>query len=510
MDSLKELRKHIVSVFELNGFTVRGTAGDFITETLQPLSENEQEEWLEKIIDHCQRQTLSSSVLEKNHLELAIIDSCKNEVDEEADLLNVISAFDVPKFYFDLERKKFLLHPSQNAKELFGKAESKGIMFKDRYNIIHQRTLRNKLFHSYAGDSSNFKLCSVEFLLSTTTKVENVVLLGLLTQLKEGKYFVEDPSGYIQIDLSNTSYHDGLFADSCFVLVEGWYQDRILENSDVSRVYFGNCNSFGGQSHESLRNNTRLKRLEHKKDDAMIIFISELWLDQPKVMEKLGVLFRGYALSPPTAFVLMGNFLKDTKGINYFSNLKDAFKNLGELIGQSPQIANNSIFIIIPGPRDNPVANILPKPELPDLLLEGFKNYVKNVKLGTNPCRIQYCTQEIILLREDVVTKLCRNSIHFPDLKEIGSHFAKTIICQAHLTPLPITVCPVYWELDSSLHLYPCPDLIVVADQQKRFSAFYNNCNVINPGPFSQSEFAFKVYYPASKEVEDCQIPTEN
>ncbi|XP_073990612.1 DNA polymerase epsilon subunit 2 [Rhodnius prolixus] len=519
MTSTRELRKHIVSFFELNGFTVRGDAGDFLTETLAPLSEQEREEWLEKITDHCQRQSLSTAILEKQHLELAILDSCKNEVEDDDDLLKVISAFDVPSFYYDLERKKFLLNRTLRKKELFGNAESKGLMLKDRYTIIHQRTIRNKLFHAYSGDTNNFKLCPVEFLLSTNSKTENVVLLGLLTQLEEGKYYIEDPSGYIQIDLAETVYHDGLFTESCFVLVEGWYQDRILhvqamghpprENSDVSRVYFGNVNIFGGPNNETLRNNERLKRFEHRKDDAMIIFLSEVWLDQPKVFEKLRILFRGYALSPPTAFVLMGNFLKNNKGSSYFVNLKEAFKSLGELIAQFQQIAANSKFIIIPGLTDNPSANILPKPELPEVLLSDLKVHIKNLVSATNPCRIQYCTQEIIIIREDIVTKLCRNSIHFSDLKDIGLQFAKTIISQAHLVPLPLNVCPIYWELDASLYLYPCPDLIVVADQQKAFSANYNNCHVINPGPFSQSEFSFKVYYPATKEIEDCQIPPE-
>lgn len=29
--------------------------------------------------------------------------------------------------------------------------------------------------------------------------------------------------------------------------------------------------------------------------------------------------------------------------------------------------------------------------------------------------RIQYCSQEIVVFREDIIMKMCRNSIKFPD-----------------------------------------------------------------------------------------------
>ncbi|XP_014248920.1 DNA polymerase epsilon subunit 2 [Cimex lectularius] len=519
MSADKELRKKIVALFQLNGFTVRGDAADFLTETLSPLSKAEREEWIEKITDHCQKRPLTSSVLEKSQLEKAILDSCKSEADEDEELLSVVSAFDVPKFDYSLERKKFL--PSFNGKrELFGLPASKGLLLKDRYTIVYQRTMRNELFHGAANDVSQYKLRPVECLLATTSKLENVVVLGVLTQLKEGRYYIEDPSGFVQVDLSNTTYHDGLFTDSCFVLAEGFYQDDILtvqamglpprENAEVSRVYFGTANYFGGSAFISQRNNERLKALERQRDDSMFVFLSDVWLDQPQVLDKLRTLFIGYNTSPPTVFVLFGNFLSCQKGHNRMTSLKDGFRALGEIISQNVNLVKMSKFIIVPGPTDTFVANILPRPALPEFILENLKAQVPGLISMTNPCRIQYCTQEIVLIREDIVTKLCRNTIHFPVIDDIGLQFAKTIICQAHLVPLSLNVCPVYWEYDAALQLYPTPDVVVVADQHKAFSSIYNNCHVVNPGPFSKGDFSFKVYYPASKEVEDCQIPSES
>jgi DNA polymerase epsilon subunit 2 len=47
-----------------------------------------------------------------------------------------------------------------------------------------------------------FKLQPIEFLLSSSGKVKEVIVLGLLTQLREGRYYLEDPTGILQLDLS--------------------------------------------------------------------------------------------------------------------------------------------------------------------------------------------------------------------------------------------------------------------------------------------------------------------
>lgn len=39
---------------------------------------------------------------------------------------------------------------------------------------------------------------------------------------------------------------------------------------------------------------------------------------------------------------------------------------------------------------------------------------VPNCSFASNPCRIQYTNQEIVIMRNDLVEKMCRNSIHMP------------------------------------------------------------------------------------------------
>ncbi len=70
--------------------------------------------------------------------------------------------------------------------------------------------------------------------------------------------------------------------------------------------------------------------------------------------------------------------------------------------------------------------------------------------------------------------------------------FAKTLVCQGHLCPLPLHVAPLYWAYDNALRLYPLPDLIVCADKYDPFSETPledKSTRVINPVSFMRFSF---------------------
>lgn len=83
------------------------------------------------------------------------------------------------------------------------------------------------------------------------------------------------------------------------------------------------------------------------------------------------------------------------------------------------------------------------------------------------------------------------------------------------MTPLLYSTVPVYWKYDQALHLYPTPDLIVVADDFQQYETVDTtnkfNCKVINPGSFLKSKFSFLYYKPTdTKEpIEKCELDDE-
>ncbi|CAM4641590.1 unnamed protein product [Leuciscus chuanchicus] len=269
-------------------------------------------------------------------------------------------------------------------------------------------------------------------------------------------------------------------------------------------AYYGNINFFGGPSTTAVKASAKLKQLEEENEDAMFVMVSDVWLDSVEVLEKIHTMFSGYSAMPPTCFIFCGNFSSAPYGRNQLQTLKDSFKALADLICEFPSIHNSSRFVFVPGPEDPGPGAVLPRPPLAEHLTEEFRERVPFSVFTTNPCRIQYCSQEMVVIREDLVNKMCRNCVRLPSSSlDIPSHFVKTILSQGHLTPLPLYVCPVYWAYDYALHVYPVPDVIVFADKYDPFNVSNTDCMCINPGSFPKSGFSFKVYYPSNRTVED-------
>lgn len=63
---------------------------------------------------------------------------------------------------------------------------------------------------------------------------------------------------------------------------------------------------------------------------------------------------------------------------------------------------------------------------IPKSLAQDLLKKVPRTKLVTNPCRLQYCTQQILVCRTDLLTKLCRNAIKFPTEGDLGEHVRYT------------------------------------------------------------------------------------
>lgn len=94
----------------------------------------------------------------------------------------------------------------------------------------------------------------------------------------------------------------------------------------------------------------------------------------------------------------------------------DAFDQLADLLSAFPSVLRNSHFIFVPGPSDPFASPLLPRPALPEILIAKLR-----VRLGprahfaSNPARIQYFGQEIVVYRDDVMGRMLRNSVRLKD-----------------------------------------------------------------------------------------------
>jgi len=289
--------------------------------------------------------------------------------------------------------------------------------------------------------------------LSAST-VNEVVMLGLLSKFKEGKFYLEDPTGAIPIDLNEAKFHSGLYTEGGFMLAEGSYNDGVLkvnglgfpplEPATSSRAYFGTQNYWGGPSQTLLKFSKRLLDYERLNFGASLIFLSDCWLDDANVMDRLKKLFIGFDDSPPIAIILMGPFLKN-KGSP--SLLRSKFAQLAEILDLTFTLKNETDIVLVPDIEDPTSANILPRPPLPQTVVQDLLKKHKRVILATNPCRLQYCTQEIVVCRLDLLRKLCRNTIKFPETGQLADHVR---LLYSHLFNLIIFLIPVCSYFDVS------------------------------------------------------------
>lgn len=101
---------------------------------------------------------------------------------------------------------------------------------------------------------------------------------------------------------------------------------------------------------------SQIRELEANDHHATFIVLSDVHLDDPQVMKHLDILFQGLESVMPSLFVLMGDFMSTSvgggAGSNSLHDLKEYFDELASLILKYPQLAENSRFVLVPGPND--------------------------------------------------------------------------------------------------------------------------------------------------------------
>lgn len=97
----------------------------------------------------------------------------------------------------------------------------------------------------------------------------------------------------------------------------------------------------------------------------------------------------------------------------------DSFTALADLITEFPSIRRKSHFLFVPGPSDPWSSDVLPRRPIPSAFAAKLMSRLpKTAIFGTNPCRIKYMGQEIVIYRQDLMGKMMRNLVGVkPDLE---------------------------------------------------------------------------------------------
>lgn len=249
------------------------------------------EDCIRKICGSLEQQCAAERSIEKENIEQAI-EACLHEgCNKNETVFSTINAFDFPKLYYNPDRKHYFL--AKTKPKLLSDPSTKADLFLERYISIAQRTKRN-FAEKIVGDDQKLTLQTVDYLLTIThITLERIFILGSLLQVSEGKWFLEDPTGIVELDLKHAKYLEGFYVENSFVLVNGYYEGKVLQVASVvsppgeeykdSRLSFSNLNYFGGNSGICLRESQSLKEYMFRNPHNMIFFFSDVWLDHPQV-----------------------------------------------------------------------------------------------------------------------------------------------------------------------------------------------------------------------------------
>ncbi|KAI0394074.1 DNA polymerase epsilon subunit B [Xylariaceae sp. FL0594] len=173
--------------------------------------------------------------------------------------LKVINAFDQPRMLYNTSKKHFERDPSKPS--MMPPASHKTSLFRNRYNVIHQRLLRNESFQSSTvattkGPPSLNRSSSSGLTAQQTHKITPIanllgrhgshhMLLGMLSVLPTGGLAINDLTGTISLDLSHAvaiPENSAWFTPGMIILVDGVYE----EEEESAGKGLGSSNGIGG------------------------------------------------------------------------------------------------------------------------------------------------------------------------------------------------------------------------------------------------------------------------
>ncbi|KAG5233824.1 DNA polymerase epsilon [Salix suchowensis] len=549
------VRKLIQKKFKIRGYTLKVDALDQILSFTNRFLGAE-DEALDLLLDHLQSQSqklgVKSSILDKEPVSrviaslLAADDAVEEDfisdgaVSSSTSAIRVIDAFLIPKFRYDPIRKQFYEHTG--GLHIHGDASAKASLYKDRFLLLYQRVLRDSHFSkpAFHTEMSHYGSCEIAPIQSLVGQMGRRWVMGVISQLEDGHFYLEDLTASVEIDLSKAisfgfpyffhnvihnlilnpspSLTTGFLSENTIVVAEGEmllsgiYQVITcgfppLEDRDKSLKSLAQHDFFGGGT-LTKEETLRLSELEKRSLNDMFVILSEIWLDSEEVMGKLETVLDGFESQEvvPSLFVFMGNFCSHPCNLSFhsFSSLRSQFGKLGQMIGAHQRLREHSRFMFIPGPEDAGPSTVLPRCPLPKYLTEELQKHIPNAIFASNPCRIKFYTQEIVFFRHDLLYRMRRSCLMPPSTEETDDpfeHLVATITHQSHLCPLPLIVQPIIWNYDHCLHLYPSPHTIVLGDKSEQKAFKYTGITCFNPGSFSDDS-TFVAYRPCTQEVE--------
>ena len=234
--------------------------------------------------------------------------------------------------------------------------DAKASLYRERFHLLAQRLARNPMFGkpalrgvAAASGAAVLELTPLQALLGTTG--ERRFVLGALSQLEDGRFWLEDATGSCAVDVSGAATSAGLFTENCVVVAEGSLRrDGVFEaralgfppvepRGESLKALGPHLDMFGAGTircacacvcagiHARRRTLTALRRgrqeevvrLQQAEEEGvheMWVLLSDVYMDQPAVVGALRRVLGAFDAQevPPSLFVFMGDFCSSPAG----------------------------------------------------------------------------------------------------------------------------------------------------------------------------------------------------
>ncbi|XBW35272.1 hypothetical protein QEN19_000840 [Hanseniaspora menglaensis] len=393
------------------------------------------------------------------------------------------------------------------------------------------------LKHKYLKSINNsIKITPAKDLLGRNEEL--FTLFGIIRKNFKNEWILEDSSGFVKLVLSHLEYDDKkfFFFSGQAVILDGIYF-TVGEEFQVAQVTFPKTETRGESILKRLnkmdylginRDNKyvldedfwiKLEEINLKLTRNWIVFLGgDLFLDSQSNLDKVDqilakldsdnisipkfIVFQGSFTSKPLVMDVMAN------SKNVFKEYSDNFASLLQLISKYEHLKDaKTQFVFIPGDNDPwfDKNQIYPRDGIPSFIIKKqfFSNLISNCHFKSNPVRLIYLNQEILIVNHKYYKHFVTSNIQIEnhnfndeseenfiiDKLEMQSKenfkIANTIVTQQHLFPHENTL---NWQYDHYLQLNPLPNSIVLADTScMKYEVETNGVKVINLGRFDSS-----------------------
>lgn len=417
-----------------------------------------------------------------------------------------------------------------------------------RFNLVKQRLLKQIRGGTLFPGSSNLVISPIKSIKGISAPGTIRYVLGTVSEMVEGSYSLEDPEDFISLDFSQLKQtpQDFIVEGSIILVKAVCLANRLLVESILVPPAEARIETMSMLSHPDIMEATNfaqpiheLQILEKQAKRSRFVVLSDVWLDQPSIYNRLQVLFDGFNAQNflPEVFVMIGPFTSTPPkdGPRAWSHYQDLFDNFASFVERIKN-ARNVRFVFVPAGNDPGfMESLAPRPPMPAMIFDSWRRANLDFVAASNPCRLVYFTQEIVIYRQELTNQLRKHDLKLeavrnPDesgleedlqLTQIseGSQkpqpiiipdqqkTCKTLLDQASLSPFSLSTKAQMWNYDHVMTMYPVPDALIVAERQASYAFNYEGCSCANPGSFPSSEGSFLMYNPSQKTFELCEIP---